>query len=117
MINESTHRIRIAKIHAQLDARIYQHVVFVIRHVNGIPEKWLVHWLSKVIEQQEVQLMNMEGVQFVGPILDDPIFHGSLLRDNVRQARMRIEQSGFLTIYRDVKLSRAIRVVRIGQFL
>ena len=89
MKQECADGIRIAKIHPQSHAWIYQHVVLVIRNIHGIAEKRLIRWPSQIIEQQEMQLMNVERVQFVRPVLDDPIFYRSLLRDDVRQARFR----------------------------
>src|SRR5580704_13430520 len=60
VIHESSYRIRIAKIHAQPDARIFERAPVVIRNVDGIAQKWLVHRPSAIVEQHEMQLMNVE---------------------------------------------------------
>jgi glycine cleavage system regulatory protein len=83
VVDKVAQRIRIPKIHPQADAGIFKSFAVVIRDVNGIAKKRLVHSLAAVVEQHEMQLMNMECMQVVGPVLDDPILYCSLLR-NIR---------------------------------
>jgi hypothetical protein len=78
------YRVRIAKIHSHSNAGILERLAIVIRDVDGIAKKRLVYRPSEVIEQHEVQLMDMKGVQLVGSVLDNPVLYGSLLGDDVR---------------------------------
>ncbi len=64
MVYKVTHRIRIAKVHPQSDGGIFKSFAIVVRDVDGIAKKRLVHRLAAVIQQHEVQLMNVERMKF-----------------------------------------------------
>ena len=54
------------------------------RNVDRIAQKRLVHCKPKPFQQQEMNLMNVKRVQFLRAILDDPVFHVSLVGHDVR---------------------------------
>ena len=99
MVDKGADRIRVAKIHSQFDAGILERFAVEVRNVYGVPQKRLVYGAAEIIQQHEVHLMNMERVEFRGSIFDDPIFHVSLLNDDVGNARARIERRWRLTIH------------------
>ena len=59
--------------------------------------------------------MNMKRVQFVRTVLNDPVFHRALLRNNVCYARSWVERRWRLAVDRDVKFDGAIRIVCFEQ--
>ena len=85
MVNEVTDGIRVTEIHAQSDAGISESSAVEIGDVHGIAKEWLVRRSTRVIDQHEMQLMNVECVEFIRTILDDPIFDRPLLRNDVGQ--------------------------------
>ena len=86
MVYKRTDGIRVAKIHPQFHAGIFEGSAIVVRNIDGIAEKRLVHTPPFMVDQHEVQLMDVECVQLVRTVLDDPIFNRSLSRDDIRQA-------------------------------
>ena len=84
MVNEGPDRVGVAKVHAEANAGVSERSSVEIGHVHGIAQKFLMNRLAHVIEQEEMQLMNVKGMQFAGSVLDDPIFYSSLLRNDLR---------------------------------
>jgi hypothetical protein len=84
MIDKRAHDVRVAEIHAQTNAGINQRAAVIVRHVYGVAKKVLIDLPSRIIEQKEVQLMNMEGVQLARTVFYDPILDRPLLRHDVR---------------------------------
>ena len=82
MIDEGSHRIRVAKVHAQANAGIGERASVEVGHVHGVAQKILIDRLAHVIEQQKMQLMNVKGMQFAGSVFDNPILYSSLLRND-----------------------------------
>src|SRR5271169_1401422 len=113
VIDESADRIWIAKIHAQADAGILQVRGAVEGDVDGVAQERLVDGDSIPSDQHEMQLMDVEGVQFRGAIFDDPVFDVALFCDDVRDAGGGIEWFGRLTIHSEVKRGGAIGIVGI----
>src|ERR1700678_800871 len=109
--------IRITKIHSQSNARIFKSLAVVVRNVDSVAKKRLVHSRAAVIEQQEVQLVNMERMKFAGPVFDDPILHRSLLRDNVWDPGFRIELCWRLALDSYVKFCCTRWIIRIEKSL
>ncbi len=72
MVDKVADDIGVTKIHAESHAGILQGFAVVVGNVDGIAKKRLVDRLAAVINQQEMQLMNMERVQFAGAVFDDP---------------------------------------------
>ncbi len=116
MVEEGSRNLWITEIHTQANARVGQRVTVVIRHVYGIAEKVFVHRSSHVFEQQEMQLMDVKSMQLIRAVFDDPIFHGALLRHNIRHARTHVKHLRFLSIHGQVKLDGAGWVVGNGEF-
>ena len=114
MVHEGADDIRIAKIHAQSNAGIFQGSTVVIGNIHSVAEKGLIHRSTHIVEQQKMELVDVEGVQFIRTILDDPIFHSALLHNDVGDTRIRIKRLRCLTINGDIKLCRACRIVWIG---
>ena len=83
MVQKIANCIRIAKVHPQPDAGIFQRSAVVVGNVDGIAKERFIRGLAVEIDQHEMQLMNMERMQFAGAVFDDPIFDRALLRDDV----------------------------------
>ena len=64
MVRKVTNGVGITKIHSHPDAGIRESSAVVIRDVYGIAKKRLIHRPAQIIEQQEMQLMNVEGMKF-----------------------------------------------------
>src|SRR5271155_3837890 len=117
MIWKRTDNIGAAKIHAQLHAGIGQHFVFVKRNVNGVAKKRLVYAHARIFEQQEVKLMDVECVQLVRAVFDDPILHVSLLYGNVRDTGSWVECLRRFSVNGDEKSCRTVGIIGIEQLL
>lgn len=113
VVKKVADRIWIAKIHAHPDARIRESPAVVIRNIYGIAKKRLIHRPAQIIEQQEMQLMNVEGVKFGGAVFYDPVFDRSLLGNDVWEAGFGIEHLGRLAVYGEIELGGACRISRI----
>src|SRR5580698_1595825 len=98
--NKVPDSVRIAKIHSQPYTGIGKSSAVIVRNVDGIAQKRLVYRPAAVIKQHEMQLVNMESVEFPRPVFDDPILNRSLLGNDVRNARFWIEFLGRLAVYR-----------------
>ena len=94
MVEKVADGIGVTKIHAQSHAGILKSFTVVVGNVDGIAKKWLIDRLAAVINQQEMQLMNMERVQFAGAVFDDPVLNCSLLHDDVRKADLGSNGAG-----------------------
>src|SRR5271170_4458844 len=62
VVDESAHRIWIAKIHTEADAGVRESVTIVVRNVDRIAQKRLIHRDAERFKQHEVQLMDVKGV-------------------------------------------------------
>jgi len=113
VIYESADRVRITKIHAQADAGILQVRGAVEGHVDGVAQERLVDSDSIPGHEHEVQLVDVEGVQFCGAIFYDPVFDVALLYDDIWDARTGIEDFGFLAIHCEVKSCGAVGIVGV----
>ena len=116
VVDESADCIRVAKIHAQFDAGILKVSAVVIRHVDGVAKKRLVYRNSGPFEHHEMNLMDVERVQFRGAILDDPILDVALLHHDVGNTRSGVKGRGCLAVHSDKKSGGAIGIVRIEKF-
>ena len=116
VVDESADCIRVAKIHAQFNAGILKVPTVVIRHVDGVAEKGLVYRNSGPVEHHEMNLMDVERVQFGGAILDDPILDVALLHYDVGNTRGRVKGRGCLAVHGDEKSSGAVGVVWVEKF-
>jgi len=77
MVDERADDARIPEIHSQLDAWISGAFAVPILDVDGIAQEWLIYRLSIVLQEQEMKLMDVEGMQFPRPIFDDPVLYVS----------------------------------------
>ena len=64
-----------------------------------------------------MQLMNMKGVQLAGTVLDDPVLHGALLRDDVWHAGGHVKHLRLLPVDGQIKFNGAGGVVGVGELL
>src|SRR5271167_5002132 len=117
MIYECAYGIRIAEIHSQPYAWILQHLAGVEGDVYRVAQERLIYRNAGPIDQHEVDLMDVEGVQFRGAVFDDPVFDVALLHDDVGDIGCRIEGRGSLALYRDVKSCGAIGIVGVFELL
>jgi len=73
--------VRPAEVQSNRDAGIGT-LTTPVRHLDGV-EKLLLFWRHRLAvyrQQQEVDLMDVKFVVFLGSILDRPVFHRSLRR-------------------------------------
>ena len=116
VIHESADGIRVAKIHTQADAGILEIRGAVEGHVDGVAQVRLVDRDSIQSHLHEMQLMDVEGVQFRRAIFDDPIFHVALFCDDVRYSGTGVEWRGRAAFDCEVKSGGAIGIVWIEKF-
>ena len=60
-----------------------------------------------------MDLVDVEIVQFLRAVLNDPVFHVALAHDDVGLGRVRIEKRRRLAIDGEIKLGWAVRIFRI----
>src|ERR1700693_4421824 len=113
VIEESADQFWIAKIHPQLYRWILGGLAVIERDIDGVTQEGFVHRNSKPFHHKEMNLMNVEGMQFIGAVFDDPVLNLALLYDDVWNIRRRIERYGGLAVDGDVKRHGTIWVVRI----
>ena len=61
-----------------------------------------------------MELVNVEGVEFAGSILDDPVFDCALGGDDVRRVRVHVECFGLLAVDGEVELDCTGGIVGIA---
>lgn len=64
VINEGSHDVRISEVHAQGDAGINSALTIPERYVHGVFQERFVNLHAIEFEEQEVDLMDVKGVQF-----------------------------------------------------
>src|SRR5277367_5234098 len=101
VIRKNPNDRRIAKIHAQLYAGIFRSLSIPEWNIDHIAQEWLVNGDSEPFRQHEMNLMNMEGVEFLGTVLDIPILDVSGAHHDIRRRGTRIEGDGLLALDRD----------------
>ncbi len=62
VIDKCSHRVRIAKVHAEFDAGILRASSIPIGHVDCVAKKRLIDWHTVPTDQHEMDLMDVEGV-------------------------------------------------------
>src|ERR1700722_8307417 len=106
----------IAEVHAEFYAGIFGGFSIPERNVDHVAQKWLVDDDTEPFGEHEVDLVNMEGVKFLGTILDIPILDVSRTHDDIRRRRIWIKGNGLLAFDRDEESGRAVGIVGILQF-
>ena len=77
VIEKRPHDVGIAKIHAQLHAGIRTRAI-PIRQIDRVAQCAVIHRLAIDLQHAEVDLVNVEDVIFLRPILNRPILHRAL---------------------------------------
>lgn len=103
MIDEGSDGAGLAKIHAQLHARIHWAVSIPVRDVDCVSEVGLVHRNSIPFQQLKMQLVDVEVVQLLRAVFNDPVFDVALPYDNVGIGRVRIERCRGFSLDRQKK--------------
>ena len=88
-----------------------------VRHVDRVAQKWLVDGHTRPIDQQEMDLVDVEGVQFVRAVLDDPVLHVALLDDDLGAVGRRIEGRGCLAVDGEVEVVALLGLLGSVQLL
>jgi len=117
VVDEGAEGVGIAKIHAQADAGILQGAAVVVGDVDGVAEERLVDGNAVPVEQFEMNLMNVEGVEFGAAILDDPVFDVALLHDDIGNGGGRVERCGSLAVDGDEESGGAVGIVGVFELL
>ena len=81
----------IAKIHAELDAGKLRAGAVPVRDIDGVAQEGLVERDAVPFLEHEMDLMDMEGVQFARAIFDDPVLDIALGDDDAGSSVIRIE--------------------------
>src|SRR5580698_1545798 len=114
VIDQRADGVRISKVHAQPHARILKRPAVVVGHINGVAQEGLVDGHAVKAHQNELQLMDVESVQFAGAILDDPIFNIAMLDDDIRLDGSRIKGARLLPVDGKKKVGCAVGIVCIA---
>ena len=117
MVRKCSHDVGIAKVHTYANTGVAKQPAIVVWDIDRISQKILMYLSALIFKQQKMQLMNMEGVEFLGTIFNNPILDCSLLGHYIRDCRVHIEHFWRLTFFGQIKLNRTGRVIRIGQLL
>src|ERR1700733_4790969 len=117
VIRKKSDRIRVAKIHTNLHAGKNRIPSIPIRNVDRIAQKRFVDRKSKPLQEREMNLVNMKRVQLLCPVFDDPVFHISLMRNDVGHVRRRVERFRNLSINRKKEGGRTIPIMGVERRL
>src|SRR5580765_8348385 len=115
MVGKCADGFGIAEIHSEADAWILQSSAVEVRDVYGVAKKRFVHSYAGPGEQQKMQLMNMECVELLRAVFDDPVFHVALLHDDVGYAGCWVESDRRLAVHGDEEGGCAVRIVWVVQ--
>ena len=88
-----------------------------IRHIDRVAQKRFIHRHSVPFQQKEVRLVDVKGMDFPRPILNDPVLHVAFLHRDVGSRGHGIERRGSLPVHGDVKNGRTCGVVGILRLL
>src|SRR5271169_6625063 len=91
VINERADRVWIAEVHSQLHAWICSALAVPIGDIDRIAQERLIQWHAVPFHKHEMDLMDMERVEFLRPVFDDPVLDVSLLYLDIRIHVVRIE--------------------------
>ena len=91
VVEERADDIGIAEVHAQLDAGKLGTGAVPVGDVDGVAEEGLVDGDAVPFLEHEMDLMDVEGVQFARAIFDDPVFDVALWDDDVWRGVIRVE--------------------------
>lgn len=83
VIDECPHDVGIAKIHAQLDARIGGAAPVPVRDVYGVPEESVIDANSVSADKKKMDLVDVESMKLAGAVLDDPVLNIALMDDDI----------------------------------
>src|ERR1022692_180841 len=91
MIGERSDGIRVAEIHAQLHTRVLRSLAVPVSDIDGVSQERFVERNAVPLHEHEMQLMNVERVQFLRPVLDDPVLDIALAHHDVGGLGIRVE--------------------------
>ena len=110
VIGKDTNSVGIAEVHPKLDAGVGHALSIPVGDIDGVAQEGFVDRHPVPGKHQEVDLMDVEGVEFGGTVFDDPVFYLSLLSDDVGRGIGGIVGFRGLTVYGDHEDSRAVGV-------
>src|SRR5580658_9733506 len=105
--------VGIAKVHAQFYAGKLGTGAVPVGDVDGIAQEGLVDRDAVPFLEHEMDLVDVEGMQFARAIFDDPVLDVALGDDDVWSCVLRVEQLWLLAFYRDVEIGAAARILWI----
>src|SRR5271168_943349 len=115
MIDERANGVWISKIHAQPNAGVLKRFSVEVGDVNGVSEVGFVNGLAEKVDEHEMELMNVEGVELGRAIFDDPVFDVPLLCDDVGNIGSGIERDRSLAVEGEEKSCGAVGIVGIEE--
>ena|SRR5580692_6897728 len=98
VIDESADDVGISEIHAELYARKCWAGAIPEGDVHYVTQERLVDRGAVNFSQQKMDLMDVESVQLLRAILDDPVFYVTQLHGHIGRGGCRIVGSGFLSV-------------------
>ena len=84
VVDKSADAIGIAEIHPQANARIGQALAVPEGDVDCVAQERLADGNAKPLHENEMDLVNVKGVEFLRAIFDDPVFDLPLVGDDIR---------------------------------
>src|SRR5271154_5768165 len=113
VVDESAHRIWIAKIHSQRDAWIRGAFSIPIGDVYGVAQKCVIYRSSVPADKKEMNLVNVKIVQLVRAVFDRPVLDITLVDDDIRRG-MWVINFWLLAIDSDEEKCGAVWILGVG---
>src|SRR5579872_1103988 len=117
VVDKCADSIWIAEVHTEAHAGVGWAFPIPEWNVDCVTQKRLVYRDAKKFLEKEMKLMNVEGVQFLGAILNDPVLDVSLMHDDIRGEVVGIERLRRLAVDGDHENRGTLRIIRIGRLL
>ncbi len=116
MIGERTYNRGVPEIHPEFDTGIARGNTVPIGQGDGVAKIVLLYGLILPLEHDEMSLVDVEGMGFLGSVLDNPVLYVALSNGDVRSC-CRIERGRLSTFFGDLKDGRSSGILRVQRFL
>src|SRR6202453_4076788 len=114
MIRKGSHDVGITEVHSQFDAGVFGNSI-PVRQGDAVAEIQLVNGCVMAFKQNEVSLVNVKSMNFLGPVFDDPASAVSRSAGDVGSG-CRIEHSRLMAFFGYVEGSRGAGTFCIDNF-
>ena len=81
VIRKGPHYIGVAEVHSDANTRVSEQASIVVRDIYRVAYEIFVHRTSHVLEQQKMQLVDVERVQFARTVFNNPVLDRALFGD------------------------------------